>query len=249
MALDKISQRLKEGHQMYADYHVTAVLAAGGSGSRLGEPLGKQLLSVAGKPVAAWALQGMVDSAAIDDVVIVCSPSRVSEYEHILRSHVSTDKPLKFVEGSDTRVESVRNGLNACESADIVVVHDGARPLVQPSTVDGVVQYVVEHPGYSGAVVGHPSIDTLKIVRDRVVEATPPRDQYWVAQTPQVFWYQRFLQAYEHYDSYGFAATDDASLLEHAGFMVAMYEGPRDNIKVTVPEDIAFVNERLRGNL
>lgn len=233
---------------MAQEHHVTAVIAAGGTGSRLGNPGGKQLLDILNKPVVAWSVDAIASADQINDIIVVCDPERVDEYASLISKHLVTHKPVSYVGGGSTRTESVYSGLIAADKADIVAVHDGARPLVSPEVVDGAIAYLEEHTGIGGVVVGHPSYDTLKVVEDGIIVDTPPRNRYWVAQTPQIFWRDRFLKAYKYCESCDFSATDDSSLVEKAGFLVAMYEGARDNVKVTVAEDVAFVESVLKGS-
>ena len=102
-------------------------------------------------------------------------------------------------------------------------------------------------PDAAGVVVGYPAIDTLKVVTsDGVVESTPERSRLWAVQTPQVFRAAAVRQAYESARADGFLGTDDASLVERDGGRVLAFEGPRDNIKVTVAEDLLFVEAALR---
>lgn len=232
---------------MAQEHFVTAVIAAGGTGSRLGNPGGKQLLEILNKPVVAWSVDAIASAEQINDVIVVCDPERVDEYASLISRHLLTHKPVSYIGGGSTRTESVYSGLIAADKADIVAVHDGARPLVSPEVVDGAITYLEEHAGIGGVVVGHPSYDTLKVVEDGIIVDTPPRNRYWVAQTPQIFWRDRFLKAYKYCESCDFSATDDSSLVEKAGFLVAMYEGTRDNVKVTVAEDVTFVESVLEG--
>lgn len=224
---------------------VTAVIAGGGRGLRFGDPNGKQLASVLGRPVIAWAAEAMAAAELIDEVVVVCDPSRVSEYADAVLDAYEADKPITFVAGGDSRQQSVEAGVLEADDADIIAVHDGARPLVDPETVDAAIRLLINSHGTAGVVVGHPAIDTLKVVSDSSVVSTPDRSSLWVAQTPQIFYRDRLLFALESAQTEGFIGTDDASLVERTGERVLMYEGPRENIKVTVPTDVATVSSHL----
>jgi 2-C-methyl-D-erythritol 4-phosphate cytidylyltransferase len=131
--------------------------------------------------------------------------------------------------------------------ADVIAVHDGARPLVTPALIAEAIDALDADGALDGVVVGHPSYDTLKLVgaRDRVA-GTLDRTTVWAAQTPQVFRAPVLRRAYARAEAEGFAATDDASLVERAGGSVRMLAGPLDNIKVTVPEDMLIVERLLR---
>jgi 2-C-methyl-D-erythritol 4-phosphate cytidylyltransferase len=206
-------------------------------------------LEVGGKPVVAWAAQAVCDIVEVDEIVVVCDPERVEAYAHDIIAHVEGDKPLSFVAGGDTRTRSVRNGLGAiADAADstIVLIHDGARPLASSEMMRDALQMLVDTPEADGVVVGYPSIDTLKRVEEAKVIETPARSTYWVVQTTQIFRKGVLLRAYEHADKHDVAATDDSSLVEAAGYTVVLHEGPRDNIKITCPEDVAYVESALR---
>ncbi|MCL2882112.1 MAG: 2-C-methyl-D-erythritol 2,4-cyclodiphosphate synthase [Coriobacteriia bacterium] len=229
-----------------------AIIAAGGTGERLGVDGGKQLLMVAGKPVAAWAASAIAAAHDIDELVIVCDPERRGEYEAELRGALSTDKPLRFVSGGATRTASIAAGLAATSSdVDMILIHDGARPLVTPEVVDAVLTALTTAgPDVAGIVVGHPTSDTLKTTRagsPPLIMGTPDRSVIWQVQTPQVFRAAALRDAYAQAAAQQLAATDDAGLLEAAGYTVMLFCGPRDNIKITMKEDIELVEALLRA--
>jgi len=232
-----------------AKLKITGIIAAGGSGQRLGMAGGKQLLSVAGKPVAAWAIDALAAASLIDDIVVVCDPDRVDEYAATISADVMTEKPLAFVAGGDTREESVMAGLAAAADADIVAIHDGARPLLEADSADAGIQKLIDSE-FDGVVLGNKAVDTLKRVdADDVVADTPDRSCYWQAQTPQIFWYEKLVAAYESAKESGYKGTDDASYVEHNSGTVCMFASSRNNIKVTTFEDVDFVELFLaKGN-
>jgi len=264
---------------------VVAIIAAGGVGSRMGEATGqsrgKQLLDVAGRPLAGWAVQAVSDVPSVDRVIVVCDPQRVEEYAVALTDCVAGDTPLSFAAGGKTRADSVYNGLEALdgealdgealgrektdgealdrealygEGADrsrtranpIVLIHDGARPLATPALMEAMIHAFVADPSADGMVIGHPCSDTIKHIDGMRVIDTPPRAQYWAVQTPQIFRRDTLLEAYSTARFSDSEVTDDASLVEQAAGRVVVYLGPRDNIKVTGPEDVAFVEAALR---
>jgi len=225
----------------------SAIVVAGGSGERFGETGGKQLVSIAGSPMLAYTVRAFDRASSVSEIVLVCHPDRVDEYGAAVREAIAPTKPLVAVAGGVTRQHSVERGLDATAGdSSAIVVHDGARPLVTDLLIDAVVAALWES-GADGLVVGHPSYDTLKLVEEGVVLGTPDRTRYWAAQTPQVFRAEVLRNAYAAAFRSGLAGTDDASLVEAFGGTVRMFEGPRDNIKVTVAEDIAFVEAVLAG--
>lgn len=224
----------------------TVIVCAGGSGERLGIEGGKQLAPVAGRPVLAWTLEALAASPEIDHIVLVCPGSRVDEYRSAAVDVLDLDIPLTFAPSGASRQASVASGLAAAPAdANIILVHDGARPLVTPAIVAATIGALEEDPSADGAVIGQPAIDTLKIADGSVIVRTPDRSKYWAAQTPQTFRAAALRAAYARADEEGFVGTDDSALVEHNGGRVLLVEGPRDNIKVTVAEDIALVEATL----
>jgi 2-C-methyl-D-erythritol 4-phosphate cytidylyltransferase len=170
----------------------------------------------------------------------------MDEFRAAAQASLGSGAVVTVVPGGATRRRSVAAGLAAVpRDATVIAVHDGARPLVEPAVVDGAVT-LLEAAGADGVVVGHPAFDTLKVVdaAGRVVD-TPDRSTMWVAQTPQVFNAGALRRAHERAEADGFEGTDDASLVERIGGAVLMTEGPRWNIKVTLPEDIGIVESLI----
>lgn len=223
-----------------------AIVVAGGTGERSGLEGGKQLAIVCGRPVLSHTLQAFVDCPTIDEVVVVVHPDRLDEYLRVAIDPLHAEKVTAVVGGGDTRQQSVANGLAAVsDDAAVIAVHDGARPLVTASLVASVLAALEASPTLAGLVVGHPSYDTLKDVDpERMITGTPDRARLWVAQTPQVFRASILRRAYERAEAEGLAGTDDASLVEGIGEVLAMFPGPQDNTKITAPEDLLAV-ERL----
>lgn len=224
-----------------------AVIVAGGSGDRFGAEGGKQLAVVAGAPVLRHTVSAFAHCAAVDAIVVVVSPGRAEEYRARAVDPVDSAKVVAVVPGGSTRQRSVQAGLDAVPpGASVIIVHDGARPLVTPETIEGAVAALSADPALAGVVVGHPSYDTLKSVdRERRIVGTLDRSTIWAAQTPQVFRAEALREAYARAAEQGIEGTDDAALVEAAGGLVLMTEGPRDNIKVTVAEDLRFVERVL----
>lgn len=229
------------------------IVVAGGSGERTGRVGGKQIATVAGCPVVAWSIQAL-DEAGLDHIVVVCPASRHDEYRECAIEPFAFTTPITFAPSGDTRQASVASGLAATPAGTrVVVVHDGARPLVSPQTVCAAVEKLTENPDAAGVVVGHPSVDTLKLVEDGRIVSTIDRRTVWSAQTPQVFWLDALEAAHRAHDAAGSeeSGTDDSVLVERIGKTVLVLEGPRTNIKVTLPEDFGYVEaallERARG--
>lgn len=209
-----------------------AVVVAGGSGSRFGDggPR-KQYRELLGRPLLSWSLRPFIEHPSIGPVVVVLPAEDVDTPPAWL-----LELPVHRVAGGASRSASVRNGLEALRrtSAEVVLIHDGARPLVSADLIDRVLQATVEH----GAIPGVRVTDTLKEVDGNgTVVGTLDRERYWRVQTPQAFPLVTIRQAYERAEADGVTATDDAAIFERYIGGVRIVDGDPDNIKVTVPID------------
>lgn len=222
-----------------------ALIPAAGMGKRMGASINKQYLLLDNKPILAHTIELFQQAGFIDEIYPVV-PSGEIEYcrIHVVERY-ALDKVKKIVAGGEERQNSVLNGLRAidCADDDVVLIHDGVRPFVPLHAVQRSIELALE---FDGAVVAVPVKDTVKIVRNALVTATPARDSLWLAQTPQTFRYAAIRAAHELADSDGFTGTDDASLLERIGKKVHVVIGDYRNIKITTPEDLvlaeAFLN-------
>ena len=228
------------------EVRAAAIIVAGGTGERLGVPGGKQLAEVAGRPVLSWSVSAFDALPQVDLIIVVCHPDRVDEYRASAVDELGLVTPVLFAGGGETRQASVASGLGLVpKGTSFVLVHDGARPLITPGAIAATLQALQDDPDADGAIVGHPVVDTLKVVDGRTIAETADRSRFWAVQTPQTFRAEALAAAYRAASAEGFVATDDASLVERAGGRVLVVDGPRDNIKVTVAEDLALVEAAL----
>lgn len=226
-----------------------AVVVAGGSGERFGRKGGKQLVEVCGLPLFCWSLIAFDAAPSVGRIVVVCPAERMGDMRSAVGG-LSLATRVDFVPSGPTRQDSCAGGLAAVpEGYPIASIHDGARPLVTVDVIERSIAMVRELPVLAGAVCGHPAVDTLKLVGDGIVVATPDRSIYWAAQTPQVFRLEAVRSAYALAAREGYVGTDDSSLVEHAGGRVACFAAPRDNIKVTLPEDLVVAEAVLSARL
>ena len=234
-----------------AGMRACAIIVAGGSGTRFGNPGGKLLIDVAGKPLITWTLEAFDAAKRVDRIVVVCSPAKMDEMRRVAVDPYTLATPIEFAPSGAERQDSTRSGLAAVAGdCDIVLVHDAARPLILPETIDAAIEALVSGDDLDGVVCGQPAVDTLKVIdADGCFAQTPPRARFWTVQTPQVFWTDSLRRAYEWVVRTGFVGTDDASLVEGMGGRVRGFEAPRDNLKVTLPEDLAPVEAALRARL
>lgn len=219
---------------------VAVVIAAAGSSTRMGGE-NKLLLPIDGIPVLARTLLAFAQSAVIDDIVLVCRAQDFNDYNDLL-SVYQIDKVKSILVGGATRAHSVRKGIAACEFAEIVAIHDGARPLVSQEIITNCVQLACK-TGAAAPIV--PMKDSVKRVKNGIIEADVPRDKIGAVQTPQVFRRDLIERALHAAIADNLPLTDDCSAMEHAGMLVHAVEGDYRNMKITTPEDIAVAETLL----
>lgn len=216
-----------------------AVVVAGGSGRRMGGAVRKQYLELLGEPVLLRAVRPFVEHPGVGVVVVVLPPEDAASPPAWL-----TGLGVRIVAGGEERGDSVWNGLLATpEDAPVVLVHDGARPLVSREVIGRVLEAARAGP----AVAAVPVADTIKEVGEGgLVLATPARARLWAAQTPQGFPRPVILDAHRRAREEGFRGTDDAALCERFGIPVRVVEGAPENLKVTRPLDLAAAEALVR---
>ena len=217
-----------------------ALIVAAGRGHRVGGPLPKQYRALAGRAVLGHSVQRYATHPRIDRVRVVINPADRPLYDEAVRESVDAEstKLLAPVAGGATRQESVRNGLESLADAppELVLIHDGARPLVSGVVIDGALDAL---EGHEGALPALAVSDSLKRAAPGsvVIAGAVPRDGLWRAQTPQGFRYTAILDA--HRAAAGDNLTDDAAVAERAGLAVALAPGDEDNLKITTEQDFA----------
>jgi 2-C-methyl-D-erythritol 4-phosphate cytidylyltransferase len=220
-----------------------AIIVAAGHGTRFGRP--KQLVELAGKPMIAWSIEAFAAMPEIAELVVVTEPEFVERVEAVVHPRVRYAS-VRVVRGGPDRQASVAQGLDAlsCEVA-AVLVHDGARPMVRTSDVRAGMRVVRQG---TASLLATPVVDTVKAAdADGKVTRTLDRTSLWAAQTPQFATARDLRRA--HADALRRAqppATDDAVLLERAGFDVLIVEGSPENFKVTLASDLARAEVLLR---
>jgi 2-C-methyl-D-erythritol 4-phosphate cytidylyltransferase/2-C-methyl-D-erythritol 2,4-cyclodiphosphate synthase len=222
----------------------TALIVAGGRGSRFGGPLPKQYAILAGQPVLRRTLGVFGATPGIDRIQVVVAAGDEELYQAAVEG---MDLPPP-VAGGASRQQSVLNGLEslAAHAPDLVAIHDAARPFVRVSDIIGCLEAL--RPGIDGAVLGVPLADTLKKVDDAgLLAGTVPRTGLWRAQTPQIFRFAKLLAAHRAAAALArheaTALTDDAAVAERAGLHVVMVEGHDDNRKITTAGDMVSTME------
>lgn len=215
----------------------SAILVAAGSSQRMG--FDKLASPLAGIPVLRRTLDAFLAADSIAEVVVVCPEERWE----LLGGKFS--KPVRRVQGGADRQDSVAAGLAALsENADLVAVHDGARPLVSPDDIDRCVAAAVEH---RAAALARRVTETLKRSdTDGFSAGAVSREQLWFMETPQVFEIPLLREAYSAVAAQGLAVTDEVSALEAVGARVKFVESGHPNLKITTPADLALAEALLR---
>jgi 2-C-methyl-D-erythritol 4-phosphate cytidylyltransferase len=224
----------------------TAVVLAAGDSRRLGGDTPKTYLPIAGRPLVLRTLDRLFAAASVDRVILVVAADQIARCDSMLRADAALkNRPWLLQAGGATRQESARCGLERLAAdAEIVIIHDGARPFVSAGLIDRCVEMAAEK---RAVVVGLPVRDTIKAVSpDHWIQATPERSALWEIQTPQVFQRELILSAHARAEREGVQVTDDAMVVERMGTPVYVLEGERTNFKITVPEDVWLAETLIR---
>jgi len=202
----------------------------------------KQFLSIAGVPILVHSLRAFAAVQRVESIVVATRKQDVERVQNLVAEYGFADR-VRVVEGGENRQESVSNGLAAVVAADddIILVHDAVRPLIDSATIERIIE-AVELSG--AAIVGMPAVDTIKQVErtahGALITSTIPREFVVLAQTPQGFRHGLLVHAFAEAQADGFVGTDEASVVERAGYPVAVVPGTQVNLKVTKPGDLAL---------
>jgi len=236
---------------------IAVILPAAGLGTRMGhssaEKTGtsrKQFMLLDGSPILLHTIRKFVACSLIGEIVVALRSDDIEWVGEMLRNE-ALPKPVRLVQGGDSRQQSVENALNLLDpDTDLVAVHDAVRPFIDLSTIERVLQEAGET---GAAIVGVVPVDTVKQVRKNKVRGTIPREGLTLAQTPQVFRYGLLKEAFEKAREDGFIATDESSLVERLEQVeVSVILGSDRNIKITKPSDMdlarLFLADELAGH-
>jgi len=222
-----------------------AIVPAAGLGKRFDVSVKKTLVMVKGSPVLIHTLMRLNRSKLVSEIIPVINEEDMTEWIGIIDGS-KISKIKKIVPGGKDRHDSVFNALRLLKEEDLVLIHDGVRPVFPVQLIDMLVNGI---KGFDGIVPGLPVRETIKTVGpDGIVVNTANRDKFWTVQTPQVFPLKVLKKAYESAYNEGSFATDDAALVERLGGKVKMILGSPFNIKVTTREDLDIVEYLLEKN-
>ena len=217
---------------------ISAVITAGGSGQRFGAK--KQYLELAGIPILRRTAEVFDRHPLVNDIVVTAPAADLSATARIL---AGLNKPCQVVAGGPTRQASVYAGLKAAAASEIVLIHDGVRPLVTGELIERVIAGLKDA---EGCIPGLKINDTIKRVADGLIDTTVARDELYTVQTPQAFRTATILKLHQQAAAADDqSATDDSSLLEAAGLAVRIVQGEADNLKITLPADLALAERIL----
>jgi len=231
---------------------VSAIVAAGGQGARLGGGELKQLRLVGGRAILERSVSAFVAHPAITEVIVALPQYLVDDPPPYLRGHADAAKPVRLVAGGERRQDSVANAFRAAAPAsELIVIHDAARPFVSAEVITRTIEAAVQS---GAAVAALPARDTVKHADGpaeagrpvRVVKETIPRETIFLAQTPQAFRRDVLAAAFDYATRTHAEGTDEAALAERAGRTVRLVDGDASNIKITTPEDLVLA-EAIAG--
>lgn len=220
---------------------VAVILPAAGLGTRMGrspEKTGtsrKQFMLLEGSPILLHTIRKFVSAPRVDEIVVALRPDDLAWVRDLIAAEAYS-KPVRLVEGGDSRQQSVENALAAITpDTDLVAVHDAVRPFIDLGTIEKVIDEAAE---CGAAIVGIVPVDTVKQVQKNKVRGTIPREKLTLAQTPQVFRYSLLKEAFLKAREDGFIGTDESSLVERLEVEVSVVLGSDRNIKITRPSDM-----------
>ncbi|MDH3836514.1 MAG: 2-C-methyl-D-erythritol 4-phosphate cytidylyltransferase [Desulfobacteraceae bacterium] len=227
---------------------VSAIIVAAGKGIRMKGTMRKQYLDLSGRPVLAHSIMAFDSCSQVAEIYLVVPKEDIEYCQNKILSLLDLKNQINLVHGGAKRQDSVYNGLQSIDKdTETVVIHDGVRPLIHPEELK---ECILGSKKYGACILGTPASDTLKRVdKSGIIEATLPRENIWLAQTPQAFQYDLILKAHETARRDGYVGTDDASLVERLGADVKIINGSRFNIKITQKEDLAVAKAMFDAGL
>lgn len=226
-------------HKKDENIYCSAIVLGAGQGIRMNSNVRKQFIEVLGKPVIVYALEAFQHCDDVDEIILVVPKEEIVYANDIVKAF-ELDKVTKIVPGGKRRQDSVLCGLKEItEKTDVVAVHDGARPLVRTEDIENVIEDAL---AFDAATLGVKAKDTMKLVdKSNMVLSTLDRECVYHIQTPQVFRREVLVRGYENAVKNEMEFTDDSALVEAIGVPVKVTQGSYDDIKITTPEDLIYM--------
>lgn len=217
-----------------------AIILGAGNSSRMKSEKSKMLFEIGGKTVIERSVDAFLEISDIDEVIVTLREQELETFTSLI-----TDERVSFVIGGETRQKSVKNAVETIDDCELLIIHDGARPLIKAEDIEKTIREAYE---YGAAAVGVKVKDTIKVIdSEGFVVETPDRSTLFSVQTPQIFNFHLYKQALEKADKENRDFTDDCQLLEFALHRVKMVEGSYSNIKITTKEDIPLAESLLKN--
>ena len=200
----------------------------------------KLLLKINGKTVLERSVNAFLNISDVDEVIVVAKEKDIPAFSDIL-----TDERVSFVVGGDTRQQSVMNAVDVIDDCELIIIHDGARPLIKSEDIENTIRAAKEN---KAATVGVFVKDTVKVVdKNGFVVSTPDRSTLFAVQTPQIFDFELYRNAAQNAREKGLDFTDDCQLVESFNQKVKTVVGSYSNIKITTPDDIVLAENLLKN--
>lgn len=212
-----------------------AIIVGGGSGKRMQNAIAKQFLLLKNKPVLMHTISAFVNSEIKPEIILVLHPDLHQDWQALCVKY-NFHIPHLLISGGEQRFHSVRNGLMAIKDDGLVAIHDAVRPLVSEKLICTAYEIAEEKGNAVACIKPSDSVRKLKKKGSKIVN----RDKLVLVQTPQVFQLNQLRKAYQQ--PYKASFTDDASVVEKAGFAIHLIEGERNNLKITYPEDLELAS-------
>lgn len=217
----------------------TAIILAAGAGTRMKTKKSKLLLEINGTTVIERTVRLFSRIPQIDEIIVVCRESDLDDFEQVLSQY-----DISYCFGGETRQQSVFNAVQTVDDAKLLIIHDGARPLITEKEILDTIKMAEEK---GSAAVGVPVKDTIKVVdKDNKIIDTPDRASLISIRTPQIFSFGIYINALALAQEQGKDFTDDCALVENLGMPVYTVLGDYGNIKITTPEDIPMAEGILK---
>lgn len=229
---------------MLSRHKISAIIPAGGIGSRMNLKIPKQFIEICGKPVIAYTVEALSKCKQIDEIIVAVPDGYIAYFNDIV-NEFKLSKVSKILCGGPSRQETVYKCLVEDTESDLILIHDAVRPFISPKTLKAAIDAAVK---YGAAAVGVPAVDTLKM-SDEVgfIKNTVDRKNIWQIQTPQIFKTDVIKSAHEKAHIGGVEATDDCALAEMYGQKIKLVKSESLNLKITYESDLkimeAYFNE------
>lgn len=219
------------------------IIPAAGAGTRMGNTVKKQFLSLGSRPILAWTLEALSRISWVNSIYLILPENQIEYVQSEILVKYQFNKVNQLIAGGAERQDSVYAGLKRLpEGEHWIMVHDGVRPFIAEKLVRQL-RAKAFHTG--AAVLGVPIRETIKRVSSNRIISTEDRQHFWLIQTPQIFRKSILVDAYEKAFRENYYGTDDSSLVERTGTTVSTVEGHSYNLKITSPEDLVVAEKLL----